>query len=186
MEDLESLKLVDDTGHSPPRSAPVLGESSTRCSTKRSPTPSPRCSTVSRKATRSYSSIASVRYASRGALRTSRHGRIEWTAIHIYTMRDGKVLEDAVMTDALAIMQQLGLTRKAWPPRNKPAPIDDQIGGGAGLLARQSGFFLNPEASRKPNFESAFSLRPVPSYNSESMLQKPCITGPGHPSASSQ
>jgi len=30
-------------------------------------------------------------------------------AIHIYTIRDGKVLEDAVMTDALAIMQQLGL-----------------------------------------------------------------------------
>ena len=43
-----------------PRSAPVLGESSTRCSTKRSPTREPRCSTVSRKATRSYSSIASV------------------------------------------------------------------------------------------------------------------------------
>jgi predicted ester cyclase len=35
--------------------------------------------------------------------------RIEWTAMHIYTIRDGKVLEDAVMTDALAIMQQLGL-----------------------------------------------------------------------------
>jgi hypothetical protein len=30
-------------------------------------------------------------------------------AIHIYTIGDGKVLEDAVMTDALAIMQQLGL-----------------------------------------------------------------------------
>ena len=41
--------------------------------------------------------------------------RIEWLAIHIYTIRDGKVLEDAVMTDALAIMQQLGLARKAWP-----------------------------------------------------------------------
>jgi predicted ester cyclase len=35
--------------------------------------------------------------------------RIEWVAIHIYTIRDGKILEDAVMTDALAIMQQLGL-----------------------------------------------------------------------------
>ncbi len=35
--------------------------------------------------------------------------RIEWMAIHIYTIRDGKILEDAVMTDALAIMQQLGL-----------------------------------------------------------------------------
>jgi predicted ester cyclase len=37
--------------------------------------------------------------------------RIEWMAIHIYTytIRDGKVLEDAVMTDALAIAQQLGL-----------------------------------------------------------------------------
>ena len=30
-------------------------------------------------------------------------------AIHIYTIRDGKVLEDAIMTDALAIMQHLGL-----------------------------------------------------------------------------
>jgi len=35
--------------------------------------------------------------------------RIEWVAIHIYTIRDGKVLEDAVMTDALAMVQQLGL-----------------------------------------------------------------------------
>jgi predicted ester cyclase len=35
--------------------------------------------------------------------------RIEWMAIHIYTIRDGKVLEDVTMTDALAIMQQLGL-----------------------------------------------------------------------------
>src|SRR5580765_291738 len=35
--------------------------------------------------------------------------RIEWMAVHIYTIRDGKVLEDAVMTDSLAIMQQLGL-----------------------------------------------------------------------------
>jgi predicted ester cyclase len=38
---------------------------------------------------------------------------IEWMAIHIYTIRDGKVLEDAVMTDALAIMQQLGLVPSA-------------------------------------------------------------------------
>jgi predicted ester cyclase len=35
--------------------------------------------------------------------------RIEWMVIHIYTFRDGKILEDAVMTDALAIVQQLGL-----------------------------------------------------------------------------
>ena len=41
--------------------------------------------------------------------------RIEWMAIHIYTIRDGKILEDAVMTDSLAIMQQIGLARKAWP-----------------------------------------------------------------------
>jgi predicted ester cyclase len=39
--------------------------------------------------------------------------RIEWMAIHIYTIRDGKVLEDATMTDALAIMQQLGLAPKS-------------------------------------------------------------------------
>jgi predicted ester cyclase len=35
--------------------------------------------------------------------------RIEWMAIHVYTIRDRKVFEDAIMTDALAIMQQLGL-----------------------------------------------------------------------------
>ena len=35
--------------------------------------------------------------------------RIEWMAIHIYTIRDGKVLEDAYMRDELAMMQQLGL-----------------------------------------------------------------------------
>ena len=35
--------------------------------------------------------------------------RIEWMAIHIYTIRDGKVLEDAYMRDELAIMQQLGV-----------------------------------------------------------------------------
>ena len=34
---------------------------------------------------------------------------IEWIAMHIYTIRDGKVLEDAYMRDELAIMQQLGL-----------------------------------------------------------------------------
>ena len=35
--------------------------------------------------------------------------RIEWMAIHVYTIRDSKVFEDAIMTDALAIMQQLSL-----------------------------------------------------------------------------
>jgi hypothetical protein len=71
------LKLLEDELHpefhergisafprSAPRSAPrsdlVVGESSTRCSIKRSPTREPRCSMLSRKATRSYSSIASV------------------------------------------------------------------------------------------------------------------------------
>jgi predicted ester cyclase len=33
---------------------------------------------------------------------------IEWLAMHIYTIRDGKVLEDAYMRDELAIIQQLG------------------------------------------------------------------------------
>ena len=33
---------------------------------------------------------------------------IEWLAMHVYTVRDGKVLEDAYMRDELAIMQQLG------------------------------------------------------------------------------
>jgi predicted ester cyclase len=49
-------------------------------------------------------------FGSRG---TGNH--IEWTAIHIYTIRHGKILEDAVRTDSLAIMQQIGLARKAWP-----------------------------------------------------------------------
>ncbi len=35
--------------------------------------------------------------------------RIEWVAIHNYTLRDGKVLEHATMTDALAIIQQIRL-----------------------------------------------------------------------------
>jgi predicted ester cyclase len=34
---------------------------------------------------------------------------IEWMAIHIYTIRDGKIIEDAYMRDELAIVQQLGL-----------------------------------------------------------------------------
>jgi predicted ester cyclase len=34
-------------------------------------------------------------------------------AIHIYTIRDGKVLEDAYMRDELAIMRQLGLVPSA-------------------------------------------------------------------------
>ena len=51
--------------------------------------------------------------------------RIEWMAIHVYTIRDSKVFEDAIMTDALAIMQQLGLVQApeqsqedglAWAP----------------------------------------------------------------------
>jgi predicted ester cyclase len=36
-------------------------------------------------------------------------GRIEWIAIHVYIIRDGKIIQDAVMTDALSIVQQLGL-----------------------------------------------------------------------------
>ena len=40
-----------------------------------------------------------------GRLGTGDH--IEWMAIHVYTIRDGKVLEDAYMRDELAIMQQL-------------------------------------------------------------------------------
>jgi predicted ester cyclase len=35
--------------------------------------------------------------------------RIEWMAIHTYTIRYGKILEDAYVRDELAIMQQLGL-----------------------------------------------------------------------------
>src|SRR4029077_3360445 len=43
--------------------------------------------------------------------------RIEWMAIHIYTIRDGKVLEYAVMTDALAMVQQLGLSPQLAPTK---------------------------------------------------------------------
>jgi predicted ester cyclase len=38
---------------------------------------------------------------------------IEWMAIHIYTIRDGKVIEDVYMRDELAIMHQLGLVPSA-------------------------------------------------------------------------
>ena len=40
-------------------------------------------------------------------------------AIHIYAIRDGKVIEDAVMTDALAIMRQLVLVPSASTMRWK-------------------------------------------------------------------
>jgi predicted ester cyclase len=42
--------------------------------------------------------------------------RIEWMVMHIYTIRDGKILEDAIMADALAIMQQLGLAPSPTNP----------------------------------------------------------------------
>jgi len=43
--------------------------------------------------------------------------RIEWMAIHIYTIRDGKVLEDAYMRDELAITRQLGLLPELAPTK---------------------------------------------------------------------
>jgi predicted ester cyclase len=61
--------------------------------------------------------------------------RIEWMAIHIYTIRDGKIIEDAYMRDELAIMQQLGL-----------AP---QEGGGVGGRGWQ-GAKLRFQSSTKP------------------------------------
>jgi predicted ester cyclase len=45
--------------------------------------------------------------------------RIEWTAIHIYTIRDGRVLEDAYMRDELAIINQLGLAPSLTPMREQ-------------------------------------------------------------------
>jgi predicted ester cyclase len=45
--------------------------------------------------------------------------RIEWMAIHIYTIRDGKVLEDAYMRDELAIINQLGLAPSLTPMREQ-------------------------------------------------------------------
>ena len=39
--------------------------------------------------------------------------RVEWMAIHVYTIREGKILEDAYMRDELAIMRQLGLAPSA-------------------------------------------------------------------------
>jgi predicted ester cyclase len=41
--------------------------------------------------------------------RPGKGDRIGWMAIHIYTIREGKVLEDAYMRDELAIVKQLGL-----------------------------------------------------------------------------
>ena len=45
--------------------------------------------------------------------RPSTGDRIEWMAIHIYTIRDGKVLENAIMRDELATMRRLGLVPSA-------------------------------------------------------------------------
>ena len=42
--------------------------------------------------------------------------RIEWMVIHVYRFREGRIIEDAVMTDALAIVQQLGLDASALAP----------------------------------------------------------------------
>ncbi len=88
-----------------PRSDLVLGKSSTRCSIKRSPTPE------------GDKVVVHDRFGGthRGDLfgHPGTGDRIEWMAIHIYTIRDGKILEDAVMADALAIMQQLGLAPSA-------------------------------------------------------------------------
>jgi predicted ester cyclase len=58
--------------------------------------------------------------------------RIEWMAIHIYTIRDGKVLEDAVMTDALAIMQHSSVSCQA--------PEQSQEGKGASHVQSRSHF----------------------------------------------
>ena len=43
--------------------------------------------------------------------------RIEWMAIHIYTIRDGKVLKDAYMRDELAVMHQLRLLPELAPTK---------------------------------------------------------------------
>jgi predicted ester cyclase len=42
---------------------------------------------------------------------------IEWMAIHIYTIHDGKVLEDAYMRDELAMMRQLRLLPELVPAK---------------------------------------------------------------------
>ena len=96
----------------------MLGESSTRCSFKRSPTREATCSTLSRKGDKV---VLVDRFGG------THHGeflgrpgtgdRIEWMAIHIYTIRDGKVLEDAYTRDELAMMQQLGLLPELAPAK---------------------------------------------------------------------
>jgi len=55
--------------------------------------------------------------------RTGTGDRIEWTAIHIYTIRGGKVLEDAYLRDELAIMQQLGSLAKRVKGKKVSAAI---------------------------------------------------------------
>jgi predicted ester cyclase len=55
--------------------------------------------------------------------RTGTGDRIEWTAIHIYTICGGKVLEDAYLRDELAIMQQLGCLAKRVKRKKVSAPI---------------------------------------------------------------
>jgi hypothetical protein len=93
-----------------PRSDLALGESSTRRSIEGSPTHEPRCSTLSRKATRSYSSIASaapiVGSSSDVPARATASSGSRPPSTPFVT---AKILEDAVMTDALAMTQKLGL-----------------------------------------------------------------------------
>ncbi len=45
--------------------------------------------------------------------------RIEWMAIHMYTIRDGKILEDAIMRDELAIMRPARSRAKRLNNRKK-------------------------------------------------------------------
>ena len=93
-----------------PRSGPAAGETSTRCSIERFPT---REREVLQVVAEGDKVVLLDRFGGthRGEFlgRPGTGDRIEWLAIHIYTIRDGKVLEDAVMTDALAMTQQLGL-----------------------------------------------------------------------------
>jgi predicted ester cyclase len=86
----------------------VLGETSTRCSFKRSPTREALGLVAEGDRVVLHDRFGGTH---RGEFlgRPGTGNRIEWMAIHIYTIRDGKIIEDAYMRDELAIMQQLGL-----------------------------------------------------------------------------
>jgi hypothetical protein len=59
--------------------------------------------------------------------------------------------------------KEASASRKGYRPleRSYPKVRDEAAPDGNQHMVESLGFFMNPETSREPNFESAFSLRSV-------------------------